>query len=136
LFRFPGDARLRVPREFDAFRVAPYRASLRWVALSARTQDTGADAPVRFGLVVSKRMARKSAQRNLVKRILREAARHALPPLAEAAVRRHVDVLLRFRSAFPDAEAMPLATFRRSLRAEADQLLLRLGAHLVGGDAR
>jgi RNase P protein component len=121
---------LRTARDFDACRAPQYRSSLRWLALSARI-CAGEPAAVRFGLVVSKRMARKSVQRNLVKRILREAARHALPRLTDASAGRHIDVLLRFKAVFPGVAAMPLPTFRHSLRAEAEQLLQRLDDHLA-----
>jgi hypothetical protein len=96
---------------------------------------------VRFGLIVSKRMARNSAQRNLVKRTLREAARLNLPRLEAArqgrpqpdglCAERNVDVLLRFKAVFPAAAALPLAAFRRGLRAEAEELLQRLAARLA-----
>ena len=78
-------------------------------------------------------MARKSVRRNLVKRILREAARHARPQLSDAAGARHIDVVLRLKAAFPSVAEMPLAAVRRALRAEADALLQRLTAHLEGG---
>jgi RNase P protein component len=82
-------------------------------------------------VTVGKHMARKAAQRNLVKRILREAARLTLPRLAEAAAARRVDLVLRMRSAFPSATEMPLAAFRRALRSDADLVLRRLIAQLA-----
>lgn len=76
-------------------------------------------------------MARKAVHRNLVKRILREAARHGRPQLIESARGRRVDVVLRLKAAFPTAAEMTLAAFKRTLRADADALLLRLAQHLA-----
>jgi ribonuclease P protein component len=122
--------RLRAARDFESCRTPQFRASLRWLSLAARSGDLDSDgARVRVGITVGKRMARKSVQRNLVKRVLRDAARHALPALQTSAARR-VDVVLRLKAAFPDADRMTLTEFRRALRAEADVLLQRLAAHL------
>jgi len=99
------------------------------VSLAARIAfDAGdhATATVRVGVTVGRRMARKAVQRNLVKRILREAARLTLPQLTQAAAARRVDVVLRMRSAFPSAPEMPLAAFRHALRSDADLVLQRL----------
>jgi ribonuclease P protein component len=75
-------------------------------------------------------VARRAVERNLVKRILREAARLTLPQLNRAAAARRIDVVLRLRSAFPRAEEMSLAAFRRALRGDADLVLQRLIAQL------
>ena len=85
-------------------------------------------------------MARQSVQRNLVKRTLREAARTNLPRLQAAChgaahpdghdAPRSVDVVLRLKAVFPGADELPLAAFRRGLRAEAELLLQRLVARL------
>lgn len=129
-FAFPRALRLRAARDFEACRTPQFRASLRWLSLAARIGELDGDvARVRVGITVGKRMARKSVQRNLVKRVLREAARHALP-LLQASPARRVDVVLRLKAAFPDADRMALQDFRRALRAEADLLLRRLAAHL------
>jgi RNase P protein component len=70
-------------------------------------------------------------ERNLVKRILREAARLTLPQLTQAAAARRVDLVLRLRSALPSAREMSLAAFRRALRNDADSVLQRLIAQLA-----
>ncbi len=92
--------------------------------------DVEGGARVRIGITAGKRMARKAVQRNLVKRILREAARHALPALKAAAGALQVDLGLRLKSAFPSPRELPLAAFKRALRDDADALLLRLIRHL------
>jgi len=104
------------------------------VSLAARIAFDAGDeraAPVRVGVTVGKHMARKSVQRNLVKRILREAARWTLPGLKEATGARRVDLVLRLKTVFPQPQEMPLTVFRRVLRSDADLVLQRLLAHLV-----
>ncbi len=130
----PRAARLRAARDFEACRAPQFRASSRWLSLAARSSDFDGDsaaARVRIGVTAGKRMARKAVQRNLVKRILREAARHAAPQLAERAGARRVDVVLRLKAAFPSPREMSLAMFRRALRADADALLERLAGRLA-----
>jgi ribonuclease P protein component len=130
----PRAARLRAARDFEACRTPQFRASSRWVGLAARSAEPDGDpaaAQVRIGVTAGKRMARKAVQRNLVKRILREAARHALPQLAGCAGARRVDVVLRLKDAFPTARELPLAAFRRALRADADAVLARLAQQLA-----
>ena len=129
----PRAARLRAARDFEACRAPSFRASARWLNLSARIGEKSGDggaAPVRIGVTVGKRKARKSVQRNMVKRMVREAARVLLPRLERAAAGRRVDVVVRMKAEFPSAELMPLVAFRRGLRAEADRLLLQLAEQL------
>jgi RNase P protein component len=86
---------------------------------------------VRFGITVGKRNARRAVQRALVKRIAREAMRHAAPALERAAGGRAVDLVMRLKAPFPQPEAMPLTPFKRALRAEADQLLAMMASKLA-----
>jgi len=62
----------------------------------------------------------------MVKRILREACRHARAELQEASAGRTVDVVLRLKSPLPERDALPRAQLKRALRAEADALLAEL----------
>jgi ribonuclease P protein component len=147
--------RLRSPDQFAALAGdrAPWRQSLQWIAAAARIESAGPAAGpaadpdeaagdpkckrsiVRFGFTVGRRQARRAVQRNLIKRLMREAARSAGPALAQAARVRgvQVDVVMRLRSALPDPEKMTLATVKRAVRQEADALMARLGNHLNGG---
>jgi ribonuclease P protein component len=102
-----------------------FRAARRWLALASRWQATAAGG-VRFGLTVGKRNARRAVDRATVKRILREACRHALGELEAAATGRAVDVVLRLKSPLPGRDALPRAELKRALRAEADALLADL----------
>jgi hypothetical protein len=91
---------------------------------------------VRFGATVGKRNARRAVDRALVKRILREAGRHALPvlePLCRAR-RLRLDVAFRLKAArdgSTDQAPASLKAWRHALRNEADALLERLGRHLA-----
>ena len=82
---------------------------------------------VRFGVTVGKRNARRSVDRTLVKRIVREACRHQAAGFetcaGKASVR--VDIVLRLKAPLVGADGAPLAMrrWRRQVRAEADDLL-------------
>lgn len=90
-------------------------------------QDALTDQPgARLGLVVAKRLARRAVQRNLLKRLAREAFRHArasLPPY---------DLVLRLsrpvtnRPSRETHETQGARDMRRIWRSDIDQLLLRL----------
>ena len=90
----------------------------------------------RLGITVGKRMARRSIDRALVKRIVREAFRHAAATLDRAAVRGGVavDVSVRLKAPLgePGSPSRPaLAALRRALRGEADRLLEALNGRLA-----
>jgi ribonuclease P protein component len=131
---------LRAP-EFASFSLpqASWRATRRWIAMSVLMQPqslepvacaASAAAPVRFGLTVSRRQAPRAAARNLVKRILRESARHAAGGLEAAAGSRRVDVLLRLKAPLPERGASGLPAIKVQLRREADSLMEQLARHL------
>jgi RNase P protein component len=85
---------------------------------------------VRFGLTVGKRLARRSVDRVLVKRILREAARHSVPQLA-AVARSDMDIVLRLKAPLPAQDSIPRGQLKRSLREDADVILRRLQERLT-----
>jgi ribonuclease P protein component len=133
---------LRRPAEFAAVLAAARSQSLRaarhWLSMTAAWSPSEEPA-VRFGVTVGKRNARRSIDRAVVKRILREAGRHAAPALELTCARRglRLDVAFRLKASRDRAaEAQPaLTAWRRALRDEADALLDRLGRHLVQPDA-
>lgn len=120
---FLGEHRLHAAAEFSSVFAA--RRVLRGECFVLHYQEagSGSQAPsvsahgARLGLVVAKKLARRAVQRNLLKRLAREAFRHAhrnLPPC---------DVILRLSKSpgkSMDTEA------RRVLRADVDRLLTRL----------
>ncbi|HEU4620902.1 MAG TPA: ribonuclease P protein component [Burkholderiaceae bacterium] len=81
----------------------------------------------RLGLVISRKAAPRAVTRNLVKRIARESARQArsLPSL-DFVVRAKIGLAVDWTAA---KKSKSLAAFRRELRAEVDQLLLRTTTH-------
>lgn len=90
----------------------------------------------RLGITVSKRMARRAIDRALVKRIVREAFRHAASGIERVAATSGmaVDISVRLRRpvALPDDPQRPALTFwRRALRAEADELLALIASRLA-----
>lgn len=134
--RFGAGRRLQRPAEFAAVLAAPRAQSLRatrhWLSMTAAWSPS--DAPkVRFGVTVGRRNARRAVDRALVKRVLREASRHAAAALDAVCATRTVrlDVAFRLQSArLPGAPPSQLV-WRRELRAEADALLARLLRHLA-----
>ena len=77
----------------------------------------GGRAGARLGLIVAKKLAKRAVQRNLLKRLAREAFRHARGGLAAN------DVVLRL--ARPPGTQMDTQA-RRLWRADIEQLLARL----------
>jgi len=153
-----GQRLLRAP-EFAAL-AGPgtsWRATRQWIALSVHLPDqVNADAAsksgpqpvvgqgpnrfspdrvagranVRFGITVSKRQARRAVARNMVKRILRESARHAAGQLCTAVAGGRAEVLLRLKSPLPDDSAASWSTLKGQLRREADSLMEQLRERL------
>lgn len=112
-----------------------WRASQPWLAASGRWRTPDEDAalsarhapdPVRFGFTVGKRYERRSVMRALVKRVMREACRHALPSLVAAGPGVRIDVVMRLKAPLPDRSQMGLAPLKRELRRQADALLASL----------
>lgn len=85
--------------------------------LHFRREGTGgASSGARLGLVIAKKFARRAVLRNLLKRIGREAFRHARPGLPSR------DLVLRLARPLPQADRAA----RRAWRVEIDGLLARL----------
>ncbi|MCU0952439.1 MAG: ribonuclease P protein component [Burkholderiaceae bacterium] len=89
----------------------------------------------RFGLTVGKRNARRAVDRALVKRVLRESARHAAASLDASAAPRRVDVVMRLKAPLPAREAITRIELKRALRQEADSLLAQLAGWLRASGA-
>jgi ribonuclease P protein component len=131
------------PSEFATVLAAPrsqgLRAARHWLSMTAAWFPSEQPA-VRFGTTVGKRNARRAVDRNLVKRVLREAARRAAPQLEAACTQRglRLDVSFRLKSSRDGVGEGPrasLTVWRRALRNEADALLDRLARHLAQLDA-
>jgi ribonuclease P protein component len=132
--------RLQSEAEFAAVAQAgpdSIRLSQRWFVLTARPIEVPSSEAgrtpargVRFGLTVGTRLARRSVDRVLVKRILREAARHSAPDL-EALARTPFDVVLRLKAPLPAQDVLPRGQLKRALRTDADTLLRRFRERLT-----
>lgn len=138
---------LREP-EFASFTYpqAPWRASRRWIAMSALILPPPSRSPtaapvvpagavlararLRFGITVSRRQARRAVARNAVKRVLRESARHAAAELSRLAPSQGVDVLLRLKAPLPEPAGAGWSLVKQQLRREADGLMAQLRSHL------
>jgi ribonuclease P protein component len=105
------------------------RLTRDWLALAAVTAPELTTVPLRFGSVVPKRLARRAVDRNLIKRLLREAARQAVPTL-DRLQPTPMDVVFRLRKGLPPVAVLARAELRRALRAEANALLDALGERL------
>jgi RNase P protein component len=145
---YPATRRLRDSASFALFTSSAresgagatgrwWRGGRRWLSVAALINPRDAAAgtvrmPCRFGVTVGKRNAARSVDRSLIKRVLREAARHAAPGLDAAAAARMVqlDVVLRLKAPVPAPGTLPRARLKRELRAEADTLLDRLAHSL------
>ena len=134
-FGFASARRLKTPAEFAAVLRAPRERSIRaerqllsinaaWVAAAMSSAPGGS---VRFGVTVGKRNARRSVDRALIKRIVREACRHQAASFEAQAARAsaRIDIAVRLRSPLvdTDGEALAMQAWRRQVRAEADDLL-------------
>ncbi|MCB1927098.1 MAG: ribonuclease P protein component [Rhodocyclaceae bacterium] len=108
--RFSADFRLRKTDEYSS--VFAFRRALRgrFFTLHYRPSEAGS---ARLGLIVAKRLARRAVQRNLLKRLAREAFRLRRTSLPE------FDMIVRLTSPAKDAS-------RRDLRDDLDNLLGRL----------
>jgi len=138
---FAASQRLLRSREFAAVLAAPRRTALRatagWLAMTAAWTPAAGHSGARLGLTLSRRMARRAVDRALVKRVVRESFRHAAPSLAAAAAAAdlRIDASLRLARALRSpghAARPPLATLKRELRANADQLFAAVAEHLRG----
>ena len=142
-----AERRLRTPAQFAAVAAArgarALRGARRWLAVNCWVADAGTvpnAAPARLGLVMPKRHARRAIDRNLIKRVVREAMRAAVPVLdaAAAAVRldggqdagsvagARLDIVVRLKAPLPPVADLPRAQLKSALRVEADTLLAGL----------
>ncbi len=132
---FASARRLKTPAEFSAVLRAPREQSIRAVrrllsinaALVVNEVTRPPAGSVRFGVTVGKRNARRSVDRTLIKRIVREACRHQAAAFEAQAAQASasVAVAVRLKSPLVDArgEALAMRAWRRHVRAEADDLL-------------
>ncbi len=111
---FPKAARLTKTDEFSSvFALRPRRRSTHFV-LYVRANG---QAQARLGIVVGKKFAPRAAERNLVKRMVRELFRGRQAQFAGR------DILLRLQAKFPRADFASRSAIRRACHAEISGLL-------------
>jgi len=135
--RLPPARRLRSPAQFAAVTSDPkaLRAGRGWLSMACRVQPGSTTTPVRFGFTVARRLARRAVDRNTIKRTLREAARQHVAMLDAVAASRSVDIVLRLKRPVGEAGPMSRASWKATLRGEADWLLRQLAARLRAAEA-
>jgi ribonuclease P protein component len=94
------------------------------------TQPLAGASRLRFGISASRKHAPRAVARNMLKRVLREAARHHAPALLAAAGAARLDILFRLKSPLPSAPDLSWSALKSQLRGEADGLLDQLARRL------
>lgn len=87
----------------------------------------------RFGLTVGKHFSKRSVDRNLVKRILREAIRHSVlthPAESPSALQSRTFVLRLKKKVPVPAEGARLNSLKKELSEDANRLLSQLEARI------
>lgn len=112
--RYPQAARLRQPSQFKALAASSKRLRGAKFELRFRANDA---ATARLGLVIPKRLARRSVLRNLIKRLVRESFRARLPLLPR------VDIVIRLSNPISLGMREDRRQQRRQWRADIDALL-------------
>lgn len=115
-FGFRNEYRLHKANEFSS--VITSRRVLRGDRFDLHYRpDTGKHAGARLGLIIAKKLAPKAVQRNLIKRLAREAFRHIRAKLPD------YDLVVRLARPVGD-DLGPVA--RRAWRADLERLFARL----------
>lgn len=112
--RYPQAARLRQPSQFKALAASSKRLRGAKFELRFRANDA---ATARLGLVIPKRLARRSVLRNLIKRLVRESFRARLPSLPR------VDIVIRLSNPISLGMREDRRQQRRQWRDDIDALL-------------
>jgi ribonuclease P protein component len=115
------------------------RSASSWLSVTAAWVPAER-ACARVGVTVGKRMARRSIDRALVKRIVREAFRTSAARIERAATAAGVSVDISVRLKRPlgepgDPARLGLLALRRALRVEADWLFAAVMARLTADPA-
>jgi ribonuclease P protein component len=119
-FSFTSLDRLHRPAEFSAVMASRMRVTGDCFELRYRHSRRPATEPIkraRLGLIVPKRFAKHAVLRNLLKRLAREAFRHASPSLPP------VDIVLRLAKAPSTGAGANPSALRREWRKALDSLL-------------
>ena len=142
-FRFPRQLRLIKSEDFSKILTAPRDTTLRvhshhfTATVMLRSREQG---PLRIGITVGKKNAHRSVDRALVKRTLRETARHQAPYLIALLCDTGVglDVSLRLKKALSTIPGTDtgVRALKQALREDAQELMTRLQARLESVNSR
>lgn len=114
---FPRAARLLKTDEFSSvFALRPVRRSRHFVIYVREHSATEAFSRGRLGVVIGKKFAPRSVERNLLKRMIREGFRQRQAQFVAC------DIVVRLQAKFPRAEF----TSRRALQASSQEQLASL----------
>ncbi|MBO5658341.1 MAG: ribonuclease P protein component [Duodenibacillus sp.] len=125
-FRFPRSVRVICSDDFGRLLRSSGPGSIRLgrdlISVCAQTHEE--PGRVRFGFTVGKHNAPRSVDRALVKRVMRECSRLALPEIASICAKHDVgiDISLRLRG--------PIKDVGRSLPVDEAKRLVRKGTQL------
>lgn len=132
---FPQKAKIKKSQDFltvlKARGKGVVRLSGQWFELKAVL--TQGKVSSRFGLTVGKHFSKRSVDRNLVKRILREAIRHSVlthPAESPSALQSRTFVLRLKKKVPVPAEGACLNSLKKELSEDANQLLSQLEARI------
>ena len=120
----PRSSRLIKSASYGAVLSSPRNLSVRCatehLSLTAIRRDRSeTGASVRFGFTVGKANAHRSVDRALIKRILKESARHQRQALQEAGICG--DIVIRLKRRIPKiGTEISLSEFKGTLRKECD----------------
>ena len=118
-YGFPGEARLRLKREYDAVFREGGKGVTQALVVYARKNGLGLN---RLGLVVSKKNG-KAVRRNRIRRLIREAFRLENPDLPSA----YDLVCIPRPGGFPDGLHALRPLFRKSVRKAVERFEARAG---------
>ena len=132
---FPQKAKIKKSQDFlnvlKARGKGVVRLSGQWFELKAVL--TQGKVSSRFGLTVGKHFSKRSVDRNLVKRILREAIRHSVlthPAESPSALQSRTFVLRLKKKVPVPAEGARLNSLKKELSEDANRLLSQLEARI------
>ena len=128
--KFPKSARILSSEDFGTILRAqgPGRIRLGRDSVSLCAQACESAGLVRFGFTVGKKNVRRSVDRALVKRIMRECARQALPEMRRRCAEKGIglDISLRYRTALLVRGETTVAAAKATVRRSTDLAIAAL----------
>lgn len=128
-FSFSKEKKIKKSSEFAAVLQARGAGALRFSNKWFEAKILVKDKPeLRFGFTVGKINARRSVDRVLIKRVLREVSRTRAPEIESVILEnKGIDIAIRLKKKIPKIGIeVPLGDFKKSLGEDADFLLTLL----------